>query len=147
MELALAIAHHVLVFGLVSMLMAERVLTRPGMSGADAVRVSRLDAGYGGTAALIIVVGVCRVIWGGKGWPYYVDNPWFWAKMASFALIGLLSVPPTARFLKWRKAAVADPLFTPGAAEIVRVRRFLDVQSLLVIAVLVFAAAMARYSG
>ncbi len=144
-DLLLAILHHFLVFGLFAMLMAELVLTRPGMSGADAARVARLDAGYGVSAGLILLVGAARVIWGGKGWPYYADNHAFWAKMVAFALVGLLSIPPTLRFLAWRKAVAADPGYGPAPAEITRIRMYLHVQLLLMLAVIAFAATMARY--
>jgi putative membrane protein len=143
-DLGLAVLHHVLVFGLVAMLASELVLVRAGMSPADAARAARLDGGYGMSAGLIILVGVLRVLYGAKGPDYYLANVWFWAKMASFAAVGALSVPPTLRFLSWRKAG---PAFLPEATEIARLRRFFKLQLLLVVAILVFAATMARYAA
>jgi putative membrane protein len=67
-------------------------------------------------------VGIARVIYGAKGYLYYIENVWFWAKMASFAAIGLLSIPPTLRFFAWRKAAAATPDFVPVPAEIASAR-------------------------
>jgi putative membrane protein len=144
LDLGLAVLHHVLVFGLVAMVASELVLVRPAMPPADAARVARLDAGYGISAGLIILVGVLRVVYGAKGPDYYLANPWFWAKMASFAAMGALSVPPTLRFLRWRKAG---PGFLPGPAEIAAIRRLLRLQLLLVVAILAFAATMARYAS
>lgn len=147
-DLVLAIAHHLLVFGLVAQLAMEAALIRgPGITPAQTRSLSRLDAGYGATAGLILVVGVLRVLFGGKGWDYYADNPWFWAKMVSFAAVGALSVPPTLRFISWRRALTLNPQFTPDPAEIVRTRRFLAVQAIGLVAVLVFAASMARWAG
>ena len=60
-DLILAILHHLLVFGLVAMLVAESMLVRPGMRAMDVDRVVRIDVGYGATAILIIVVGLLRV--------------------------------------------------------------------------------------
>lgn len=147
LDLTLAVAHHVLAFGLAAMLMAEFVLVRPGMRPEDAAKAARLDAGYGATAGLLVVVGVGRLVFGAKGWAWYADNPFFWAKMASFGLIALLSVPPTRRFLAWRRAMKDDAAFTPSPDEIAKVRRLLRAQSLLLVSVLAFAASMARFSG
>jgi putative membrane protein len=145
-DLVLAIAHHVLAFGLVSMLAAQMMLVRPGMTSADAGRVARLDAGYGGTAGLLLVIGLLRVFFGAKGHLYYETNHWFWAKFASFLLVALLSLIPTLRYLRWRKTMKTNALFVPPAEEIARLRLFLRLQLLVVIAILVFAATMARFT-
>ena len=62
---------------------------------------------YGLLAGLIVVVGFSRAIFAAKGWTYYEHNALFWAKLATFALIGLLSVPPTLAYLRWRRASDA----------------------------------------
>ena len=93
----------------------------------------------------MIIAGVLRVIYGVKGSDYYLVNPWFWAKMACFALIALLSIPPTLRFLAWRKAQRSDASFVPAAEEIQRVRTFLRFEVLLIVPLVAFAAAMARF--
>lgn len=145
-DLSLAIVHHVLVFGLAVMMATELARLKPGLAGPDVARLARLDAGYGGTAGLIVVIGVLRVIFGVKGYAYYIHNPWFWAKMATFAAIGLLSIPPTIAFLRWRKAQAAEPAFAPPDSEVARIRRFLVYQLALLILVVAFAATMARVS-
>lgn len=143
LDLVLASAHHLLVFGLVALLMGQRVLLKPGR--IDPVGLARLDAAFGATAALVLAVGVGRVLLGARGWDFYEANPFFWAKLATFGLIGLISIGPTLRFLRWRKAARADPGFTPPADEAARVRRTVGVEALLLAPLLVFAAAMARW--
>lgn len=143
-DLILAILHHMLVFGLAITMAVELGRLRPGMTGAEAIRLARLDAGYGATAGLILVVGVLRVIYGVKGADYYLHNPWFWAKMAAFAGVGLLSIPPTLAFIGWRKAATAEPAFAPTDAQVAGVRRFLLYQVGLLMVVVALAATMAR---
>jgi putative membrane protein len=145
-DLWLAIVHHVLVFGLAAMLAAEAVLVRRGMGARDAAKVARLDAGYGANAGLVIVVGVLRVIYGAKGYVYYIDNPWFWAKMASFAALGVLSIPPTIRFLAWRKAVQADANFAPSDEAVRGVQTYIRLELALIIVIVAFAATMARYT-
>jgi putative membrane protein len=144
-DLILAILHHVAVFGLVAHTMAEAVLLRPGIGSAEVCRLARLDRAYGATAVAVIVIGVLRVIFGAKGYEYYVQNPWFWAKMASFAGIAVLSIRPTRTFLAWRRAAQRDPTFAPALDEVKVLQRLLRAQSFLVVLVIVFAATMARF--
>lgn len=143
LDLTLAILHHILVFGLVAMLMAEWVMVRAAL--VDVRRLARLDAGFGATAGLILLVGAGRVIWGGKGWAFYEGNPFFWAKVATFVIIGLVSIAPTRRFLAWAKAAKADPAFQPSEADRGKVRSALGLEALLLVPLLAFAAAMARW--
>ena len=146
-DLWLAIAHHILVFGLVIMLAAESALARQGLGASDAKRLAGLDIGYGVTAVLIIVVGIHRIIFGAKGYVYYVGNVWFWAKMATFATMAILSIQPTIRIRTWRKAVRADPSAVPAADDINRVRGRMRLQILLIFVVVTFAAIMARYRG
>ena len=143
LDLGLAIVHHVLVFGLAVMLAMELAYLR-----ADPVptaRLSRLDGGYGLVATLVFVLGVVRVVWGAKGWVAYQDNPFFWAKVATFAVIGLLSIAPTIQFIKWSRAAKADPAFRPLPAEVSRAAMWVRTEVLLLFPLVGFAAAMARW--
>ena len=65
-DLILAIGHHLAVFLLVAIFAAEFALLRPGLAGARVGQLARIDAAYGGVAALVIVVGVLRVIFGAR---------------------------------------------------------------------------------
>lgn len=143
-DLILAIFHHLLVFGLVAMLVAESMLVRPGMRGMDVDRVVRIDLGYGVTAAFILIIGLLRVFFGAKGYHFYANNFFFWGKIACFLAIGGLSVPPTLQFLRWRATRKVDPAFVPTDAEASSVRKWMRYQSLVLVVLLVFAAAMAR---
>ena len=144
-DLILAILHHIAVFGLVAHIMAEAVLLRPGIGAAEIVRLARLDRAYGGIAGLVIVIGILRVIFGLKGYEYYLWNPWFWAKMASFAAIAILSIAPTRRFLAWLREAQSDQAFVPAVDEVKSVQRLLRAESAFVVLVVGFAATMARF--
>ncbi len=142
-DLILAILHHVAVFGLVATLAMEGAMLRAPT--LDPVRLVKLDARFGMTAMLVVVIGVSRVIWGGKGWVFYQDNPFFWAKIGLFAAIGLLSIGPTLLFFRWRKAAAGGTAFTPPADELKRARWWVGLEALLLVPLLACAAAMARY--
>ena len=117
-DLILAILHHLAIVTLIVLLAIEFALLKPGLTGCDLRRLIKVDAFYGASAGLVIAVGICRVIWGAKGADFYLSNPWFWAKMASFAAIGLLSIPPTLALLKWRKMLKQDSQFLPPDTDI-----------------------------
>ncbi len=146
-DLILAILHHLAIITLIVLLAIEFALFRPGLPPAHLSLLAKVDAAYGASAGLVIVIGICRVVWGIKGADFYLSNPWFWAKMASFAVIGLLSLPPTIALLKWRKAARANAAFLPPDADITRLRGFIHAEIALLALVVGFAAAMARNGG
>jgi putative membrane protein len=142
-DLVLAILHHLLVFSLAGLLAAELALIRPSLSGPGLGLLGRIDRAYGGVAVAVIVVGVCRVIFGLKGWEYYVSNHAFWGKMAAFVIVGLLSIRPTMRILAWRRSGANDV----PESEILAVRGWIKGEIFFLALVLVFAAAMARGVG
>ena len=142
LDLSLAIGHHLLIFGLFGVLFAELIAVRKGMDSAAVARIASVDLWYGVLAGLIIVVGFSRAVFAAKGWTYYQHNGFFWAKIATFAVIGLLSVPPTVRFIQWRRAGVS-----PTDAQVAGVRRFLHAEVVLFALLPMFAAAMARGYG
>ena len=146
-DLLLAIAHHLTVFTLAGLLIAEVALLRPDLSPERIRQLSTIDMAYGAVAMLIIVVGVLRVIFGDKGADYYIHNWAFWLKMAAFLLVGLLSVPPTLAILGWRRKLAADPKFSPDAATITGLRRFFVGEIVAFAFIPAFAAAMARGYG
>ncbi len=117
-------------------------MVRPGFAPPWVRRIAKIDIWYGLIAALILAVGFGRAVFAAKGWHYYSHNLFFWLKLATFAVIGLLSVPPTLAFIRWRGAGDA-----PAAAEIAQVRRLLLAELVLFAALPVFAAAMARGYG
>ncbi|MEX0852815.1 MAG: DUF2214 family protein [Bauldia sp.] len=143
-DLILAISHHLLVFGLLAVLVMEIMLTRPEMTSAQVVRVGWLDTAYGALASLVLAVGIGRVFFGLKGWEFYATNPFFWAKIAAFLLVGGLSVPPTLRIVGWRAAARGNSDFRPQSGEIRTVRRYMHWEAAVFVLIPIFAAVMAR---
>ncbi|MER8367998.1 DUF2214 family protein [Mesorhizobium sp. M1348] len=146
-DLVLAIFHHLLVFSLAGIIGAEFVLIRSDLSAATLKRLVGIDRHYGIIAMLIIIVGIGRVIYGLKGWEFYVYNWMFWAKMAAFAIVGLLSTVPTIRFLSWNRQVVANPAFQVPGAELASVRTYVRTEALIFLLIPMFAAAMARGYG
>ena len=146
-DLLLAIAHHLLIFALAAVIATELVLVRPGLKAETLGLLGRIDGAYGMIAMLIILVGIGRVFFGLKGWEYYIYYWAFWAKMASFLAVGLLSIRPTMRIIGWRKAATGNPGFTVPDAEIGSMRSYLHAEAMVFILIPAFAAVMARGIG
>jgi putative membrane protein len=146
-DLILAILHHILIFALAAVIAAELVLVRPGLKTETLGMLGRIDGGYGLIAMLIILVGIGRVFFSLKGWEYYIYYWAFWAKMAAFLVVGLLSIRPTMRFIAWRKAVTGDPAFAVSEAEIRGVRSYLHAEAAVFILIPIFAAIMARGIG
>lgn len=146
LDFLLASVHHILVFAIVASLAAELVLIRCVLDKPTLGRLAMFDGVLGGAAGLLLLVGILRLIYGLKAWEFYASSHAFWTKMALFIAIGLLSITPTRRFLRWRRASETAGFAVP-AAELSRVRRILHIEALLLFLIPVVAAAMARGMG
>jgi putative membrane protein len=143
----LASLHHLAVFSLAAILAAEVALAGGGIEGKTSLRLARIDAWFGLTAALALAAGLMRLFFGAKGVDYYLANIFFWAKMGLFVGVGLLSVAPTFTYLNWRRSFRADASFHPPSDEIRLVRQALYVEVGLFALIPICAAAMARGYG
>jgi putative membrane protein len=143
-DLLLTIGHHFLVFALVGILAAEVAAIRPNMNAGQIEHLGFLDMAYGIVAILVIVIGFGRVFYGAKGSDFFISNGLFWAKIGCFMAIALLSAVPTVRILGWRRASKANAGYTVPPPEAEHVRRFMIVEAILILPILVFAAMMVR---
>lgn len=144
---ALSYLHFIFAFGVFGALLAQSWLLRLPVDARAADLLGRIDRMYGLAAVLVILAGVSRVLWGEKGAGYYIAEPFFLAKMATFGIIALISIRPTITFIRWRKAAAADPAFTVPAQDAARMRTLVRVELLLFALLPLFAALMARGVG
>lgn len=143
-DLILAVAHHLLVFSIAGVIAAEMALARPGITRPALSALGRIDGAYGGLAVAVILVGIGRVLFGFKGWEFYVYSWSFWGKMAAFVAVGLLSIPPTMRIITWRRAAATSGDYTVPDSGIAKIRTFIKAQAAVFTLILLFAAMMAR---
>lgn len=146
-DAALSFLHFTFLLILVAALGAEAFLLRLPVDARLAKLLLRADAFYGISAIGLLGAGAARAIWGAKGWEYYAGQPFFWAKLATFALVGVISIWPTLTFLKWNKAAGADAAFMAAEATVARMRRVIMAELHLLAVVVLFAALMARGIG
>jgi putative membrane protein len=121
---------------------------RPAAMSPQTVRLlGRFDLAYGVMALAVLVVGFVRVKYGAKGAGFYMHNPMFWAKIAAFAVVGLISIRPTLRILAWQKRAKTDAAFVPPLDEVGALRRLMLLEIHVFALIPIFAAMMARGVG
>ena len=73
------------------------------ISLTEAKRVAFADIVYGISATIILVTGILRVMYFGKGSDYYLSNTFFWIKIGIFTIVSVLSLYPTITFISWFK--------------------------------------------
>lgn len=139
--------HHILAFTLAATLVYEFVAFRKGLTVAEARRIQRVDLIYGISAGLLIAVGLLRVYFFEKGPNYYFANYVFWTKMALFVIVGLLSIYPTIRYIKWNPALAQDKAPEIPDNEFTNIRRLLWLEMAGLVLILFAAPLMARGVG
>jgi putative membrane protein len=142
-----AFLHHTAAFVVFGSLFAELVMLKNELTASVARSVLRIDAVYGISAMLLIVVGLVRVYFTEKGATYYLHSGTFIAKIVLFVLIGLISIYPTRRFMAWRRDLREDRV--PTLDEVVRknIRRVVHLELTLLLGVILCATLMARGIG
>jgi len=142
----LAYAHFISLFLMIGMLTAELVLARGALDLAQVQRLARIDAAYGMASLAVLASGAARLLWGAKGAAFYMKNPVFHTKFGLFVLVGLVSIVPTVRFIKWRRRLAA----TPGSiaeAEVKAAKKLIHLELGLLLLIPLFATLMARGVG
>jgi putative membrane protein len=142
-----AFLHHAAAFLLVAVVMVELVLLRGELTIASARTLLRMDAVYGVSAVVLLIVGFVRVFSTEKGADYYFHSGPFLAKLALFIAVGVLSILPTVQFLGWRKALKNGQLPQLDDARRRRLRMFIHIELTLLFLIMLFAALMARGIG
>lgn len=145
LDATLAALHYLSIILLVVFLAAETVLCKPEYINAITIRrLGIYDFLYFGFAMAALATGLARVFWGVKGAAFYVDSIFFWAKLATFVAIALLSLPPTFAYARWRKQLKQDANALPSHDEILRVRRWVLREAHVLVLLPIFAVLMAR---
>ena len=142
----MASLHHLSAFTLTACLVYEFIAFQKSLTASEVRRIQRVDLWYGISAGVLLVVGLLRVFFFEKGANFYGSNPLFWVKMAVFALVGLLSIYPTIRYIRWGNPE-QDKVFVVPEVEHQRIRLFLNLEVIGLALILFAAPAMARAIG
>lgn len=123
LESILATLHIVAILGIVVFSSSQAALCREEWMNAAVVRrLLRLDWIYLAAAAVLILSGVARVVWGIKGWQWYVGQPLFHAKMTLIVITLLIVARPSLTIRRWVRTLDASGAL-PSRDEINRTRR------------------------
>jgi|SRR6516164_5147825 putative membrane protein len=144
MSTLFAFFHHVAAFTLVSALAVEFVLAGQELSLASARRLVITDAVLGGSAAILLVIGLLRVFFFEKGASYYFHSHAFMTKLSVFIAVALISIVPTLEFLSWRKELRVGQIPSPSASKLRFIRKIIHGELAAVVIILLCAAIMAR---
>lgn len=143
----MAFLHHVFAFTLVACLIYEFIAFRKGMSIEETRRIQRVDLAYGISAGLLLVVGLLRVFFFEKGVNFYIHSPFFWVKMVAFLIVGLISIDPTIRYIRWNKSLSENKMPEINESEYKRTRLILWLEVIGIVVILLAAPMMARGVG
>jgi putative membrane protein len=136
--------HFAAAFGLVSALVLERVLLDDELRLAGARTLVLADRIYGASAGILLVAGFARVLYFEKGPHYYFHSAPFLAKLALFAIVGLMSIPATLEFLSWRKPLAQGKVPAVGEGRL-RTMRVLVRAQMAGVGLIILAAALTAH--
>ena len=143
----MAFLHHLFAFTLVACVVYEFIAFRKGLTIEEARRIQRADLFYGISAGLLLIVGLLRVFFFEKGAAFYGQSPFFWVKMGAFLIVGLLSIDPTIRYIRWNKVVQANQTPEISDTEFKRTRLILWLEVIGLAIIMLAAAFMARGIG
>jgi putative membrane protein len=145
-DATLAYLHYLTILVLAACLTVELVLCRPGLGAAQIGVLARIDGLFFVAALGALATGLARLFWYGKGLAFYLPNPAFHTKMGLYVVIAVLSIRPTLRFLRWKRA-VSQGGAPPAEAEVRAVRRTIHIELALLALMPLMAVLMARGIG
>ena len=143
----MATLHHIAAFAVTATLVYEFLAFRKNLTVYEARRILQVDSAYGISALILIIVGLLRVFFFEKGSAFYLNNTMYWVKMGLFILVGLLSIYPTVRFLKWRIALKENNAPEITDDEYKKIRLFVHLELTGILLILIVAPMMARGIG
>ena len=134
--------HYLGLAGLFAGLTMELVLFAPRVDGATARKLAVADIVYGLAALLVLVTGLLRLFAGDKPAAYFGHNFVFHIKVTLFVVVALLSIWPTTKFFRGRKAATGSEVEYPAAVGVL-----LKVEFALLLIIPLLAVMMSRGYG
>ena len=141
----MAYLHFIGILGVSAGLVSERFMIHRNMSLEEEEKLNNADGVYGLSALSLLISGYFRVTEYAKGWDFYKNEPIFWIKMASVAILGGLSFFPTIIFFTRDRSRKAGEPYVPMSDELVdRLTRVMNAEILALATIPLFASLMAR---
>ncbi len=135
------------ILALVVFITSEAALCRPEWMRPEIVeRLVIVDRIYGIAALAVLATGLVRIYFGTKGAGWYWGNWLLHVKLAAFVVVALISIVPTLRFARWRRALRADGSL-PAAEEVRKARKLVMLQAHIIPFIPLAAVFLARGFG
>ena len=139
--------HIAAILALVVFISSEAALCRSEwMNAAVVERLVAVDRLYGIAAGIVLATGVIRIYFDTKGSSWYWSNWLLHTKLTLFVLVGLISIVPTIRFARWRKALRADGTL-PSPEAVKGARKLVMLQAHIIPVIPLAAAFLAQGYG
>ena len=146
-DAVVAYVHYLGIMMLMAALVSEYLLIGGDFDLGRARQLVSADIVFGAAAAAVLLSGVLRMFYFGKGAAFYLGNPLFHAKLTLFVLAAFLSVYPTVQFRSWRAAVRAARRPDVPAAMLVTMRRVIGLELALIALIPLLAVMMGRGVG
>jgi putative membrane protein len=109
--------------------------------------LQHIDLVNGIAATVVLVIGLARLFYFGKGVDYYFHSLPFITKLVLYAIASGLSLPATLEIKRWREPLKSGRLPTVSEQKMRHLRIFIGWQAACVLGMLVCATLAARGVG
>ncbi len=147
LDAILAYLHFTAIFLLFAFLVVETMMMRGALDAAAVRLLGRVDIWFFGSAIGALATGFMRLVWGAKGPDFYLSSWPVYVKVGLFLAVGMISVAPTLRFIRWRRMFERDTGWRVPDGERRHVRRLIMIEVHLAAAIPLVAVIMSRGLG
>ncbi len=103
MHILIPYLHYIGIMALMGSLISEHLILKPSIKKDQIKSLATIDLIYGLSAIIVLTTGLLRWFVYGKGYDYYMSTHLFHIKLTLFIVLGILSIFPTIKILKWKK--------------------------------------------
>ncbi|MEZ5083519.1 MAG: DUF2214 family protein [Bacteroidales bacterium] len=147
MDILIPYLHYIGIMALMGSLISEHLILKPELPNSQIKPLALIDLVYGLSAIVVLTTGLLRWFVYGKGYDFYMATPLFHIKLTLFIILGILSIIPTVKFLKWRKQLRHGEQPDTNEKTVKRLLLFIRIELLIMVIIPLLAVMIARGSG
>jgi len=129
---------------LMGSLITEHLFISKSITEKQIKSLAVVDLIYLLSAILVLTTGVLRWFVYGKGYDFYMSTPLFHIKITLFFIVGILSIFPSLRILKWKRNVKRGNHSGITAKTIKSTLMFIRIELLLIAVIPLLAVLIAR---
>lgn len=147
MDILIPYLHYIGIMTLMGSLISEHLILKPSISKQQIKSLATIDLIYGLSAIVVLTTGLLRWFVYGKGYDFYMSTPLFHIKLTLFIVLGILSIFPTIKILKWKKQIKRGEEPEITAKGVKKLLMFIRIELLIIAIIPLLAVLIARGSG